>query len=93
MSQRSRLTILFILETIAVVYFIAFLVSFDNAISMLKANADLVVPDYLRSAWQWIAIAGFSHLAAALLRLIWDTRAQNSQQPTTQPPQHPTPQP
>lgn len=51
MSPRSRLVITFILEAIAIVYFIAFLVSLDNAISMLAANADAVVPDYLRSAW------------------------------------------
>ena len=42
---------------------------------MLNANADGMVPNLLRSAWQWIGIAGFSHLAAALLRMLRDRSA------------------
>lgn len=92
MSQRSRLVITFILEAIAIVYFIAFLVSFDSAISLLAGNADAEVPNLLRSAWQWIGIAGFSHLAAALLRLLGDREAlgRKAQSSTAHYPEQPT---
>ena len=92
MSPRSRLVVTIILEAISVTYFIAFLVSFDSAISMLNANADDMVPNLLRSAWQWIGIAGFSHLAAALLRLLGDREALGlkAQSSTAHYPEQPT---